>query len=294
LKRRECFGLIVNEIKEAEKECKGISAEIDKLREVIDNPRKYAPEYIDQARSELYKLTRALDDVSYNRMQNVRAITDQMCATLDAEMELRGADIDEGDAKLLNYRLTEHEYIELLNRHGGNVTMEKLILKSAKEHGVDLPLTFVGNDAEKEQLSQLEAAAKVAMRHYGNEEVFDRLFGPNSAARRLWDADDRERPGKRETVKLSDSRVANAVRMLTDSHELADSVQADIIREFADHPGVLAVLRDAANRGGKAEAVATIEEVTGDKRAADFTRRAAAIRKTIPVFGSDSTGTETN
>lgn len=291
MKRRECFGLIVNEIKEAERESKNISVEIDKQRAIIDNPKKYSREYISAARTKMYELTRALDDVSYNRMKSVRAITDQMRTALNAEMEIFGADITD-DAKLFNYRLTEKEYVELLNRHSGNVTMEKLILKSAEEHGVKLPLVFVGNDEDFRQLSELEHAANVAMKHATNESVFEQLFGPNSAAHRLWNVDDRERPAKKETIKISDDAVFNAVRILTDSHDLSDSVQADIVREFADSPGILAVLKDAAQRGRKHEAVATIEELSGDKQAAGFIRRAAAIRKIVPVFSTSTTNAD--
>lgn len=292
MKRRECFGLIVNEIKKAERESKDISVEIDKQREIIDNPRKYAREFIEQARSEMHALSRALDDVSYNHMKNVRNITDQMRTTLNAEMELHGADIDEGDAKLLNYKLTEQEYIELLNRHSSNVTMEKLILKSAEEHGVKLPLVFVGNDEDFRQLSELEYAAGVAMKHATNESVFAQLFGPNSAAYRLWNVDDRERPAKKETIKISDDAVINAARILSDSRDLSDSVQSDVIREFADHPGALAVLKDAAQRGRKREAVATVYELTGDEEAADLERRAAKIGQTIPVFITSTTNAD--
>lgn len=263
--QREFLGLVIAEIMAAKEKKDVINDKIAKAKEIVDNPRVYSKDFIRDAEADIYSLRRTLDEVDEEHVRNVHGLCEKMREKLNEEMQLHGEDIHAEDAKLLGFDLNEQEFVTLLNRHDGNPTMQQLILKAAKKQGVDLGLRFVGNEAKLHELAGIEQAAAVAMRHSGNENVFSRLFGPESQICKNWNTDDRQRPNTKEAIGFSDDRVANAVRLLSGPDHITESVQRDIIKEFSERPGILAILKNAALRGNKYGAAAAAESyISGD------------------------------
>lgn len=283
--RREFFGLVVAEIMTVKEKKASINEKIAKAQEIVDNPRVYSKDYIKVATADIYALRRTLDEVDQEHARNVHDLCEKMRAKLKAELELHGEDIHVEDAKLLGFDLSEQEFVTLLNRHDGNPTMQQLILKAAKKQGVDLGLRFVGNEAELQELAGIEHAASVAMRHSQNEGVFNTLFGSDSVTCKKWSTDDRQRPNTKEAIGYTDDRVANAVRLLSGPDDISESTQKDIVKEFSDRPGILAILKNAAQRGRKYEAARAAEDyISGDFTISDFDKRVAEARKRVTVL----------
>ena len=260
--RKEFYKAVLDEVQGGIAVLNDRASEIAALRKKIESG-KYSQKGIDEFREKIHAYEKEMENEPYDRLRKVNALIDQRKAVLEDEVALRGSDITE-DAKLLNFNLSERELADLLKRNGDNPTMVQLILKNAADRKIDLGIVFVGHKPEIDSLFGVTEAAKVAFQHYMIESVFDRLFGEGSTFEQQYNIAEQT---KQEPAKIaySDDRIANAVRLLKDSHTLSPGVQQDIVREFANQPGVLSILKDAAKQGRQYEAATLADNLLTGK-----------------------------
>ena len=256
--RREFYKAVLDLAKEAIAKKRLIAAEIDELRNKIDSG-KYSKEHCAELETKRRALMKQLEDMDTQVLREVDGLVADVKKNLEAETALNGADIHT-DAQLLSFGLNEKELLALLDKHAANPTMVQLVLKSAKERGIDLPVHFVGNADAIKTAESAHDAVKVSIKWFQQDDVFNRIFCEGNSLQRTFDTDDRVWKAK-PVIGYSSDKVANAVRLLSDRSNLGDTVQADIIREFADQPGILSILRNAAEKGGKSAAVEEVDKM---------------------------------
>jgi len=260
--RKEFYKAILDEVQGGIAVLNDRASEIASRKQKIESG-KYSQDYIRKLRDEIDQFESEMKVESNDRMRKINAIIEKMKVSLDEEFALRGADIND-DAKLLNFNLSAKELFDLLKRNEDNPTMYQLILKNAADRNINLGIQFVGNTREINSMYAVADAAEVTLKHYMVGNVFARLFGEGSTFERQYNIADQT---KQEPVKIaySDDRIANAVRLLKDSHTLSPVVQQDIVREFANQPGVLSILKDAAEQGRQHEAATLADNLLTGK-----------------------------
>lgn len=261
--RREFYKAVVDLTKETTAKKRTIATEIDKLKSEIGSG-KYNPEYIAELETKRRVLMKQLEDIDTQVLREVDGLIADVKKNLEAETALNGADIH-ADAQLLSFGLNEKELLALLDKHAANPTMTQLILKSAKERGIDLPVHFVGNDDAIKAAESARDAVKVSIKWFQQDDVFNRIFCEGNSLQRAFDTDDRV---WRDTpvIALSSDAVRNAADLLSNpSANLSDSTQIGIVKEFADQPGVLSILRTAAKKGLHSSAVEEIDRTINNK-----------------------------
>lgn len=247
--RREFFETGKGLVSKGIEDKKLLSVRAGEVRAKIESGR-YSPQVVAQLRDELRAIEREIEAVDINARHEADVLIEQFKRDLAAEVALCGADIDDADARLLQFGLTEREYLALLDKHQNNPTMTQLILKDAKSRGLDLGVHFTGNYAEIKAADSVRDAVRVALTHYQNPSVYDRLFGDGSAFERAYNVDDRnwrEAP----IVGYTSDRLANAVSLLSGGNDISEDVQRDIVKEFSGQRGALEILRGAAKSGRK-------------------------------------------
>lgn len=257
MKRREFYKGTVDIIQTCRHEMQENDAEIARIQKKIDSG-KYSQEGIAPMRDKVEALKKRNRDEVERALRSINKDIQTMRASLDDELVLRGSDVTP-DAKLLDFNLDANELISIIDRHKDNPTMIQLCLKNAKDRGINLGIYFTANEAEQNILRSIEYAAKVTLRNYNSDHVFDELFGEGSAVADVFNTDDRPPAAP---LAYSDERIANAARMLRENL-LSPNVQADIIREFESQPDILPILRNAAIEGGNPEAVNTANHLLG-------------------------------
>ena len=263
MRRRDFYKAIYDEVQT------GIAILNDRANEIAVREQKiasgkYSVAFVAKLREEIHGFEEEMKRVPDEYIRKINTLIDQRKAILEDEVALRGSDIND-DARLLDFNLGARELVALLKRNADNPTMTQLILKNAADRNIALGVWFVGNKAEIDSLDGISYAAKVAMNHYKTERVFNQLFGEGSPIEQQYNIDDQEKQEKPAKIAYSDDRIANAVRLLKESHTLSTVVQEDIIREFSNQQGVLSILKDAAEQGRQYEAVALAEKLlTGE------------------------------
>lgn len=245
--RREFFETIKALVAKAINEKQILTARADEVEKKINSGR-YSPQAVAEMQSELREINRNLEGVGFSALRAADSLIEELKTGLAAEVALNGEDVNDSDMKLLQFDLDEKEMIELLNKHSENPTMTQLILKNAKSRGLDLGVRFLGNDSEIRNAEGAREVVRVAVSHYANPTVFDRLLGDNSELKRLFDVDDRNWKD-RPVVDYTSDRLANAVSLLSSGDDLSVDTQRGIIQEFTGQRGALEILRGAANRG---------------------------------------------
>ena len=260
--RREFFETVKDLVNKRIEDKRLLSIRAGEIKAKIESGR-YSPQVVAELRDELRAIEREIESVDINARHEADLLIEQFKRDLAAEVALCGADIDDADAKLLQFDLDEKEYIAMLDKHQTNPTMVQLILKDAKARGVELGVHFTGNDEEIKAADGVSDAVRVALAHYNIPSVYERLFGEKSPFERAYNVEDRN---WRETpiVAYSSDRLANAVRLLSAIDNLSDSAQVALVREFEGQNGVLSVLESAAKSGRKNAALKEIERLTSD------------------------------
>ena len=260
--RQEFFETVKGLVNKGIEDKRLLSVRAGEIKAKIESGR-YSPQVVAELRDELRAIEREIESVDVDARHEADLLIEQFKRGLAAEVALCGADIDDADAKLLQFDLTEKEYLSLLDKHQSNPTMTQLILKDAKTRGLDLGVHFTGNDSEIKGADGVRDSVRVALAHYQIPSVYDRLFGDGSAFERAYNVDDRN---WRESpiVAYSSDEVANAVRLLSAIDNLSDSAQVALVREFEGQNGVLSVLESAAKSGRKNAALEEIERLTSD------------------------------
>lgn len=261
--RREFFETIKALVNKGIEDKRLLSVRAGEIKTKIESGR-YSPQVVAQLRDELRSVEREIESVDINARHEADVLIEQFKRDLAAEVALCGADIDDADARLLQFGLTESEYLSLLDKHQSNPTMAQLILKDAKGRGLDLGVHFTGNDSEIRSADGVSDAVRVALAHYNIPSVYERLFGEKSPFERAYNVEDRN---WRETpiVAYSSDRLANAVALLSGGNDISEDVQRDIVKEFSAQRGALEILRGAAKSGRKLaaedEAITLLGEV---------------------------------
>lgn len=260
MKRRDFYKGTIEIIKEGCEALQRIESEIASVRDKINSGR-YAQKTINELEEKINSLNRQLEKEMSERVGTLSEHISIMRTSLDEEMSLRGSDIT-ADAELLKFNLSEKELMSLMNRNENNPTMVQLILKNAKERGIDLGVHFVGNENLINALAEVEYAATVVFNNCNQTEFLDTLFGEGSEFETMFNVID---PSPAVTFAYSDERIANAVRVLSDNKCLSSEIQKDIIHEFENHPAVLSILRNAAVNGRNFDAVDMVDSLLKDE-----------------------------
>ena len=260
--RREFFGAVKGLENKGIEDKRLLSVRAGEIRKKIESGR-YSPQVVAQLRDELRAIEREIEAVDINARHEADLLVEQFKRDLVAEVDLCGADIDDADAKLLQFDLTEKEYLSLLDKHQSNPTMARLTLKTAKSRGLDLGVHFTGNDSEIRNADGVRDAVRVALAHYQIPSAYDRLFGDGSAFERAYNVEDRN---WRETpiVGYTSDRLANAVALLSGGNDISEDVQRDIVKEFSGQRGALEILRGAAKSGRKLAAEDEVITMLGE------------------------------
>ena len=243
--RKQFYTEFVAEFRNAMAALRALATEKQKLQAKIDS-RKYAQEYVAELRQKVRDLERKIEDEKISRTQNLNNLVSQMEESLNEEVELRGGSTTD-DLKLLSYNLKPNEYVYLLNRYESNPTMFQLILRDAKEKGIQLPIYFDANRAEHDCLRTLVHSTMYPFRHPFDEHKYLDLYMEGSHFAEVFNVDDKYESAP-PMIEYSNEKVANAINLLSNRHSLPDSAQRDIVREFKGNPGILAILESVARR----------------------------------------------
>lgn len=249
MKRHEFYKAVVEGTLESMVTLRAYNKQIADLKSRIESG-KYTQQYINEMKDQIRTLERKAENERYDRVAKVEKLVGELTRSLEDEVALRGSDITD-DAKLLNFPLNERELSALLTRNKGNPTMEQLILKNATERGIDLGVHFIGNRYEIQAVQDTAFVVKTVLKYPERERVFDECLGSGSAFEQNFNV---LTAPKAPSISYSDDRVANMVRLLSDNR-ISPEVQKNMVREFADRPAILPLLKDAAEKGGNLDAV---------------------------------------
>ena len=249
MKRHEFYKAVVEGTLESISTLRTYNKQIADLKSRIESG-KYTQEYINEMKDQIRALEHKAENERYDRIAKVEKLVGELTRSLEDETALRGADITD-DAKLLSFGLNERELSTLLSRNKGNPTMEQLILKNAAERGINLGVHFIGNKNEIRAAQGVTFVVKTVLKWPEKERVFDECMGSGSAFEKAFNV---MTAPKTPTISYSDDRVANMVQLLSDNR-ISPEVQKNMVREFADRPAILPLLKDAAEKGGNLAAV---------------------------------------
>ena len=255
--RREFYNASMAIWRDALNKKRAAAQHIDTLKTKIDSGN-YSEKRIAELRDELHTAEQQFELIDREAMQTLGDLLTDIRGELAAEMALNGADIT-ADAQLLPFNLSEQELVTLLRKNEKNPTMVQLILKHAKERGLDLGIHFIGNTEELAALEDLEYAIQTGLKWFRNDNFFDRVFHENKSFKQLFDVDDlswKERP----VIQISDDRVRNAISLL-EKDDMSIDAQIAIIHDFEGQPGALSVLREAADKNARYAAVDEIDRM---------------------------------
>lgn len=266
VKRRNYHNAVMVEIDAGIMAQKALHTEIKKLEQKINSGR-YSADTCKGFEAEIRTMERQIKEEREQRLDNIRKLSKPMKASLADELKLHGADLTP-DANLLNIGIEwdAEELVDLLMQNDRNPTMIKVVMKYAKQHGIDLPVTFNANNEELEAMKQIENTAEVVLRHYHNPKVYNDLLGEGNFFAAAFDVDDDKFHRPSSLVGYSDTRVANAVKMLNDPNTPEDA-QRGIVEEFADNIPVLKMLHRTAVSAGQSAAEQRAAKLLGIEQA---------------------------
>ena len=168
---------ILNKCKECIAQVVAQRGEYDRLYLQSLDTKTYTPDYIqreimpkmDEKRR---AMAAALEAISIEAERMTAAYLRELN---EAAYALNGADLNE-DAKLLNAGITLNaaDLEQMYKRNTGNNTMQNLVSKYAKEHGVNLPV--VAPYTEEEQAANGLLAAIQTLTRRGAENTIDTAF----------------------------------------------------------------------------------------------------------------------
>ena len=253
VKRRNYYNAVMVEIDAGIMTMNTLHADIVKLEKKIKSG-KYSDQAIKEYEAQIRTLELQIRDEKELRLDNIKKLSKPMRASLAEELKPHGADLTP-DVELLKIGIKwePEELVDLLMQNDRNPTMIRVIMRYAKQNGIDLPVTFHENKEELVAMEQILNTAEVAMRHYQKPNIYNDLFCMGNFFEAAFDVDDDKFRRPSSLVGYSDTRVANAVKMLNDPNT-PEEAQRGIVEEFADNPAVLKVLHRTAVGAGQSAA----------------------------------------
>ena len=150
--------------------------EIEKKREL----KIYADEALNSMSREI---KRNKENILSEGKEEMQRLCDEYIDELHNAQGLDGSEIDDDIMKVLSapVKLTTQDIKTLLNKCGNNATMARIVLRYAKEHGIECGMML--NDPQQKILDAVEAlpyTCEVVQKWYDKENVYDELLGDNS------------------------------------------------------------------------------------------------------------------
>lgn len=167
------------------------------------------------------------------------------------------------NVKFYYSNLNERDLAKMIGEHIENPFMLRQIMKYAKMRNFDLGIRCMGVDYELEAVNTLYNAVIELIENPQSQDLYNRLFGNNSSLVNIFYVDDDYRR-RNPIIEYNSEQVENAVRLLSNSCNIDDTAQVNIVREFEGQNGVLSVLESAAKSGGKNAALEEIGRMIGD------------------------------
>ena len=130
---------------------------------------------------------RIIEDKKRTAKEKIRKICEEYKKEINLDDCLKPEELTD-DIKLINagVKFTQKEIQALLDRNKGNLTMSKIILRTAREQGikdVDFRDPIPDYSSLLMNVSGIPNAAEVVFKHADNEAVYNRLFGNDSPIR---------------------------------------------------------------------------------------------------------------
>lgn len=183
--KKDFFG----EVCQKSKECMKAMAEIDGKLKDLEEKRElkiYSDRALNDMSRELkYNKANLLDEHN----NEIKKMCDAYINELRDAQGLDGSQIDEDIMKVLSapVSLTKQDIKTLLNKCSNNATMARIVLRYAKEHGIECGM-MLNDPLERtiEAVNSLPYTVNVATKWYNNEHVYDELLGDGSDSARFF------------------------------------------------------------------------------------------------------------
>ena len=160
---------------EAMKQAKSIE-----VLEGMLNRGEYGGRLADTKREEIKALKRSIEQIKVDAQAAVHERTDEALKKAKAKDELRPEDMTD-DCKLLScgVKLNANDLLTIAERNRHNNTMIQLVIKYAKDNGIDVPgLVYEGSRAEVEGLTMLADISDRYVRQWlGNPKYGEKILG---------------------------------------------------------------------------------------------------------------------
>lgn len=158
-----------------------LSQKRERIEELEGEKRsgKLSQEYITKTIDpEIRSLKREIEDLKEAGKKTVEKYCEEYRAELIDEDSLHGADLTD-DARLLSSGITlkKRDLDSMLNRNSENRTMVQLILRYAKENGIDLGRMYVGNDETLALVSAVPYTTEIVLKWEGRNGMYEKLMG---------------------------------------------------------------------------------------------------------------------
>ena len=178
--KKEFYDGVVDEVQATRDRIRDARAQIRKLEEK-NKSGSYSFQKIAENKEEIRSLERDIESMRSSGKTKIETLCNEYAAELQAEDALKGSEMTP-DANLLTsgLSLTKDDLSSMLDRNQGNRTMLQLVLRYAKDHEIDMGLSYVGNGEAIETLKAIPYTADVVMKWSEQNEVFDRLMGEGS------------------------------------------------------------------------------------------------------------------
>ena len=144
---------------------------------------RYTPKHIhDVIKPDIEGKRLAIEAQKERTADAIRAALSDFSVEMRAADALNPADITD-DVRLLNcgIKLTERDLRDMLERNGGNRTMEQLVLRYAAEREMHLGAQYVSAESELHMLEQyLNRAVNTVVNFPERDDTYEQLFGEGS------------------------------------------------------------------------------------------------------------------
>lgn len=162
----------MKELREADEKLK----DIEKKREL----KIYAEDALNNMSRDI---RRSKERILADGKEEMKKLCSEYIDELHDAQGLDGSEIDDSIMKVLDapIELTTQDIKTLLNKCGNNATMARIVLRYAKEHGIECGMMFV--DPQQKIIDAVESLPytfEVAEKWYNRENVYDELLGDNS------------------------------------------------------------------------------------------------------------------
>lgn len=191
--KKEFFSAVQGAVGSSIEKKKELTALIHALEAKRKNT-KYSDKYKrEKIEPELRRLKTLFAEADGECEKSVAALCDEYRKQLIDEDTARPEELT-SDINLLNasaLRLNRHDLEAMLSRNSENRTMTRAILQYAERNKIDLDgLKYVGNDDNIKLIDSVPYSCQVAVKHYGVDNVYDRLIGEGSELQQLFSDDE--------------------------------------------------------------------------------------------------------